>query len=109
MPVIGAMPIVMPMFTKIWKSSASDDAARDDRAVEVARDGDDAERPPQHEQIQREQDRRADEPALLAVRREDEVGAVLRQEVEARLRRVLRRRGPWNWPEPTAAIDCSRL
>ena len=67
-----------------------DDAARDDGAVEVSRHGDDPERPPQDEQVEREQHRRPDEAPLLAVRREDEVGAVLRQEVEAGLRRVLR-------------------
>ena len=52
-----------------------DDAAGDDRRVEVARDRDDAQAAPEHEQVEREQERRADEAALLAVRREHEVGA----------------------------------
>ena len=62
------------------------DAAGDHRGVEVARDRDNAQASPEHEQIEREQQRGADEAALLAERREDEVGVVLRQEVEPRLR-----------------------
>ena len=44
---------------------------------------------PEHEQVEREQERRADEAALLAERREHEVGAVLGQELQPRLRRVV--------------------
>ena len=35
MPVTGAIPIVMPTFTKTWKSSAKTIAGRDDRRVRV--------------------------------------------------------------------------
>ena len=65
-----------------------DDAARDDRGEQVAGDGDDPQAPPDDEQVQQEQDRRADEAALLRERGEDEVGRVLRQVREVRLRRA---------------------
>ena len=99
MPVIGAIPIVMPTLTKIWKSSATTmppAAVADERsratvthAQGLARD----------EEIEREQDRSADEATLLAERREHEVGVVLGQEVQPRLRRIF---GP---PPGTAGAD----
>ena len=89
MPVIGAIPIVMPTLTKIWKSSATTMPPGDDRREEVARDRDDPQPSPEHEQVERSRIERADEAALLAEGREREVGAVLGQEVELRLRRVV--------------------
>ena len=40
-PVTGAMPIVIPTFTKIWKRSANDDTGRGDGGERVAGDGHD--------------------------------------------------------------------
>ena len=53
------------------------DPARDDRAEGVPRDRDHAQAAPDDEQVEAEQDRRADEAALLRERGEDEVGRVL--------------------------------
>ena len=88
MPVIGAMPIVMPTLTKTWNRNTNAMPAGDDRAVEVARAGDDLQASPDDEQVEQQQDRGAEEAALLGERREREVGRVLGQVVEARLRRA---------------------
>ena len=89
MPVTGAMPIVMPDVDEHLEEEGEDDPAGDDRAVEVSGDRDDAQAAPHDEQVEQQQDRGADEPALLRERREDEVGGVLRKVVEARLARAL--------------------
>src|SRR3954470_20134364 len=65
-----------------------DDPAGDDRRIEITRDRDDAQRSPEHEEIEREEQRRADEAALLCEAGEDEVGLALGQEAEVHLRRV---------------------
>ena len=36
-PVIGAIPIVIPTLTNTWNEEREDDPGRDDRAEEVAR------------------------------------------------------------------------
>ena len=92
-PVTGAIPIVMPTLTKTWKRKRDHDPAGDDRAEGVARDRDHAQAAPDDEQVEAEQERRAEEAALLGERGEDEVGVVLGEVVEPRLRRALRRRG----------------
>ena len=89
MPVIGAIPIVMPTLTKIWNRSANTIppatiAENGSRASVTIRSA-----APEHEQVEAEQDRRADEAALLGERGEREVGRVLGQVVEPRLRRVV--------------------
>ena len=59
--------------------------------VEIARDGDDAQCPPQHEEVEpRAGSTRRRSRAARRSDGEDEVGAVLGQEVEPRLGRVLR-------------------
>ena len=83
------MPIVIPTFTKIWKSSANDEPARDDGREWIACERDDAQTAPDDEQVEHQQESRAEEAALLGERREHEVGVMLRQEVERRLRRVV--------------------
>ena len=89
MPVTGAMPIVMPTLTKTWKRKREDEAARDDGAVQVAGHGHHPQAPPDDEQVEEQQDRRPEEPALLGERREDEVGRVLGEVVEAGLARLV--------------------
>ena len=88
-PVTGAIPIVMPTLTKIWKRKRDHDPTGDDRTERVARDRDHAQAAPDDQQVEAEQERRAEEAALLGERREDEVGVVLGQVVEPRLRRTL--------------------
>ena len=66
-----------------------DDPTGDDSSVEVSGDGDHAQAAPDDEEVEEQQDRGADEPALLGERREDEVGGMLGQVVEARLARTL--------------------
>ena len=103
MPVTGAMPIVMPTLTKIWNRNAkamppatmAANASRAPRRLERA---------PDHEQIEAEQDRGADEAALLGERGEDEVGGVLGQVVEMGLGSV-RDAASAKPPEPIAVID----
>ena len=91
-PVTGAIPIVIPTLTKTWKRKADHDPAGDDRAERVARDRDHAEAAPDDQQVEAEQQRGAEEATLLRERGEDEVGVVLGEVVEPRLRRPLRRR-----------------
>ena len=88
MPVIGAIPIVMPTLTKTWnrKATTMPPAAI---AENASRAGHDLQAAPDDEQVEREQDRGADEAALLGVRGEHEVGRVLGQVVQLRLRRAL--------------------
>ena len=93
MPVIGAIPIVIALFTNTWKRNMNAIAARHDRAVEIARARDDLQRAPDDEQVEQQQDRGAEEPALLGERGEREVGRMLGEVVEPRLRRTERRRG----------------
>ena len=93
MPVTGAIPIVMPTLTNTWKRKREDDAARDDGAVQVAGHGHHPQAPPDDEQVEEQQDRRPEEPALLGERREDEVGRVLGEVVEAGLASPRPRRG----------------
>src|SRR3954452_3837762 len=64
------------------------EAAGDDRGERVPRERDDPHSTPHDEQVEPEQDRGADEAALLRQGREDEVGVMLRQEVQRRLRRA---------------------
>ncbi len=87
-PVTGATPIVMPTFTNTWKRNADHETAGDDDAVQVARAGDHPQAAPDDEEVEEEQDRAADEPALLGERREREVGRVLGEVVEPRLARL---------------------
>jgi hypothetical protein len=82
--------------------------ARDDRRERVARDRDDSQASPDHEQIEHEQDRRAEEATLLGERGEDEVRVMLGQEVERGLRRVVDAR-PRSSPAPIAFFDCVML
>ena len=89
MPVTGAIPIVIPTLTKTWNRNANTIPPATIAREEVARDRDDLEAAPDDEQVEQEQDRRAEEAALLGERREDEVGRVLGQVVEARLRRAV--------------------
>ena len=56
--------------------------ARDDRAVEIARTRHDLQPSPDDEQVEQEQDRGAEEAALLGERGEREVGRVRGQVVE---------------------------
>ena len=89
MPVIGAIPIVMPTLTKIWNSSAntSPPATIAENGSRAMRD--DPQAAPDHQQVEHEQDRRAEEATLLGERGEDEVRVMLGQEVERGLRRVV--------------------
>ena len=88
-PVTGAMPIVMPTLTKTWKRKANTIPPGDDGAVEVAGDRDHPQPAPDDEQVEEQQDRAADEAALLGEGGEDEVGRVLGEVVEPRLARPL--------------------
>ena len=88
-PVTGASPIVMPTLTKIWNSSTNAIAPATMAENASLADGDDLDRAPDHEQVEQQQDRRADEAALLGERGEHEVRRVLGQVVEVRLGRVL--------------------
>ena len=89
MPVTGAIPIVMPTLTKTWNRNANTippatiapKASRATATIRSARQT--------IEQVEAEQERRADEAALLRERGEHEVGRVLGQVVEARLRRAV--------------------
>src|SRR5205823_13796448 len=47
---------------------------------------DHAQAAPEHEEVEAEEERRADEPSLLGEAREDEVGLALREEAEVDLR-----------------------
>src|SRR5450759_1345313 len=62
------------------------DPPREDAAVHVAGQRGDAQATPDEEPVERHQEHRAEKPAALADHREDEVGVVLGQEVEGRLR-----------------------
>ena len=104
-PVIGAIPIVIPTLTNTWKRKREDDPAGDDRAEEVARAGDDLEPAPDDEQVEQQQERGAEEAALLGERGEREVGVVRRAGSRAASGSRRRRRGPRSPPEPTAIID----
>src|SRR3954449_4036490 len=66
-----------------------DDAAGDDGAEQVLRDRQYAQPAPDQQGVHREDERCSDEAPALAHDREDEVGVVLGQEVELRLRREL--------------------
>ena len=65
----------------------------------------DAEPAPDDEEVEQEQDRAADEAALLGERGEGEVGRVLGEVVEPRLARARSTPRPVSPPEPTAVID----
>ena len=65
----------------------------------------DAQRAPDQQRVERQHERGAGEAVRLAHHGEDEVGVVLGQEVELRLRRVRRRPRPVFWPEPIAIFD----
>ena len=65
-----------------------DEPACHDGAVQIARDGDDPEASPDDEEVEQEQDGRADEATLLRQRRKGEVRGVLGEVVEARLARI---------------------
>jgi len=112
MPVIGAIPIVMPTLTKIWKRSATTIPPATIAEEEVARDGHDAQAAPEHQQIEAEQERRPDEPPLLREAREGEVGLALGEEAEGNLRRPVgaaaRVPGPSRSPRATAGGCTSR-
>ena len=54
MPVIGAMPIVMPTLTKIWNEEREDDPGGNDRAVEVSGSRDDLQPSPDDEQVEQQ-------------------------------------------------------
>ena len=89
MPVIGMMPIVMPMFSNIWNASiastpthtSTPKKSRASRAVRHVRHITIANSAEQHD--------RADEAELLPHRREDEVGVLLGHEAALGLRAVL--------------------
>ena len=71
------------------EQKGEDDAGGGDRGERVAGDRDDLQASPDDEQIEQQEDRRADEPALLRERGEREVGRVLGQVVEPRLCRLV--------------------
>ena len=85
MPVIGMMPIVMPMFSNTWNANSATNADADQRAEEVGRvvSGCSPDAPHQQRE-QAEQQRAADEAELLADRGEDEVGVLLGHERQLR-------------------------
>ena len=88
MPVIGAMPIVMPTLTKTWNRKANTIPAA---TIAPKRSGcgrDDLQPSPDDEQVEEQERRGAEEAALLGERGEREVGRVRRQVVERRLRRA---------------------
>src|SRR6059036_2652079 len=59
----------------------ADDTAGDQRSEQVLRDGEDAQRPPDEQGVEREDERGADEPEALTHHGEDEVRVVLGEEV----------------------------
>src|SRR3954454_20676200 len=81
-----------------------DDAAGDDRAEQVLRDGEDAQPAPDEQGVHRQHERGSDEAPALAHDREDEVGVVLGQEVELRLRRLLAAAGLLTGPDGDARL-----
>ena len=88
MPVIGATPIVMPTLTNTWNTNAKTSPPATIALYRSRRAGDDLQAAPDDEQVEQQQDRGAEEAALLGERGEREVGRVLGQVVEARLRRA---------------------
>src|SRR5450756_740722 len=62
------------------------DAPGEDAAVHVSRQRGDAQAPPDHDAVERDQDQRPEETVALAEDGEDEVGVVLGQKVERGLR-----------------------
>src|SRR3954451_22729545 len=65
-----------------------DDTAGDQRSEQVLRDGEDAQRAPDEQGVEREDERRPDEPEALPHHGEDEVRVVLGEEVATGLGRV---------------------
>ena len=86
MPVIGMMPIVMPMFSKIWNTNMHSTPDAHQRAEQVSRRGRRPPDPPHDEPEQTDQEAGADQPELLADDGEDEVGRLLGHIGEVRLR-----------------------
>ena len=85
MPVIGMMPIVMPMFSNIWNANIASTPTATQRAEEVGRQQRDAPEAPHEQPVERDQRRAADEAELLADHREDEVGVLLGHVRDVRL------------------------
>ena len=77
MPVIGMMPIVMPMFSKTWNANIAEHADRQERAEEVGGQQGDPPEPPHEQRVEHEQRGAADEAELLPHHGEDEVGVLL--------------------------------
>ena len=87
------------------------DPRGDDRAEQVARARDDLEPAPDDEQVEQQQDRGAEETALLGERGEGEVGRVLGQVVERASGSRRRRRGRGGRPRrqrSSTASGCTR-
>ena len=77
MPVIGMMPIVIPMFSKTWNAKIAEHADREQRAEEIGRQQRGPPEPPHQQPVEPDQRRAADEAELLTHHREDEVGVLL--------------------------------
>src|SRR5205823_7979119 len=108
MPVIGAMPIVIPTFTKIWNSKATTMppatiAEYGSRATATMRSA--------RQSTSRYSASRIDAPTKPRC----SLYEAKTKSVPCSGRKLSRvwvaffGPRPWNWPEPTAAIDCSRL
>ena len=88
MPVIGAMPIVMPTFTKTWNRNANTIPAATIAPYRSEARRHDLQPAPDDEQVEKQEHGCADEAALLGDRGEREVGRVRRQIVERGLGRA---------------------
>ena len=86
MPVIGMMPVVIPMFSKSWNTSIDERAGTDEHPEQVARQRADAPYSPGEHRVEEQDDRGADEAQLLTGDGEDEVGVLLGHVREVRLR-----------------------
>ena len=108
MPATGMIPIVIPMFSKTWKTIM----ARTPTHIRVPRRSLDrhgcSPGPPHHDDEEQEQQARAEQAELLAHRGEDEVGALLghyRQVGLGTLADAL----PVSPPSPMVIFDSARL
>ena len=74
-PVIGAIPIVIPTLTNTWNTNANTIPAATIAPNRSRGARDDLQPPPDDEQVEQKQDRGTEEAALLGEGGEGEVGA----------------------------------
>ena len=89
MPVTGMIPRFMPTLTRIWNRSIAAIPAGDQGPVQVLRERQDAQRSPDKQGVEGQDERGSREAEALTDHSEDEVGVPLREELELGLGRLV--------------------